>query len=153
LDPQVRSDGNAGSAEWFTRALHDAMRVDAGERGTPFETYEPDADAVAEIHKIRANKYLNPAETFRMSPGYAYSAARRFPQGKIEFYVENKNGYVSSCAIKGDFIGAAPVETLEHILCGLRFGAADFSAALDDAIVGECLGGLSKKDFLDFIFS
>ena len=152
LKPETAAGENAGSAEWFMRALDGAIRDDAEKRGSPFITYEPGSTGIGEINKIRANKYLNPAETFGTSPRYTYRAARRFPSGNVEFYAEIKNGIVSDCAVKGDFIGASPVEKLERAIRGVRFGTAGFSAALDGVVVSDCLGGITKNDFLELIF-
>ena len=137
----------------FMRALDALARKDAEAAGKPYFIINPDADGLNDIQRMRKEKYANPANTFDKSPPYTYRNAQRFPQGKVEFFADIKDGTVLSCAVKGDFIGALPVDNIEEKLCGCPFRPADFDGVLGERIVRRCLGGISKEEFLKMIFN
>ena len=148
----VQLGTGADSVESFVSEFENAVREDASAHGRPFAEFRPAPGDIANIMKIREEIYTNPANIFESSPPYTFRNARRFPQGRIEFFAEVKGGIVASCAIRGDFIGAITVDALERALTGAPFQSDAFSVALCGDIVKNALGGLEKADFLDLLF-
>jgi lipoate-protein ligase A len=114
--------------------------------------YALTAGDLAEIEKIRGEKYDNPARTFGSSPAFSFCAARRFPEGKIEIYLDIVKGAVASLAICGDFLGVLPVCELEKKLENVMFQYDAFERALDGFEPGPFLGGITKQELLSCIF-
>ena len=137
----------------FIAAFKAAVLAGAEAQGSPLVEYAPSPCDMINIHKIRSVQYANPSYTFQVSPPYTFRNSRRFPQGRVEVFVEVIKGQTISCAIRGDFIGGAPVETLEHLLRGIPFQMAEYSAVLSDDIVANALGGINKQELLNIIFA
>ena len=152
IKPLIADRRKAVDTGVFTEVIEAAVREDAEAQGQPFLRFSPDEVQLAAINKIREEVYANPDHTFRSAPPYTYRSSRRFPQGKIEVFIGVKNGLVSSCAIRGDFIGASPVEELENTLLGLPFLMTDFADAVGEDYVRNRLGGVGKREFLDLVF-
>ena len=140
------------AADAFAMLFEDAVREGAKAQGQPFADIILNSADYTAIEKIRTDIYANPEYTYRASPPYTYRSGRRFPQGRVEIFAEVKGGLVASCAIRGDFIGSSPVERLESALFGVPFNVAGFSVALDEATVTDCLGGISKEEFMSMVF-
>ena len=152
IKPLITDRQKAPETGVFMKAVEEAVRKDAEASGRPFLEFVPTERELVEIERIRGEVYANPDNTFRSAPPYTYRSARRFSQGKVEAYIDVKNGVVTSCALRGDFIGVLPVDGLERELLGLPFQLADFSAALGEDDVKNRLGGVSKAEFLGLIF-
>ena len=144
---------DAGGAGAFMKEFSAAVMSDADSRGRPLIGFTPTLRQLGEIEKTRIEVYANPLNTYSKSPPYTYRAARRFPGGKVEFFADVKVGVLSSCAIRGDFIGSAAIEALENKFCGLPFRMEAFESAVSDGAVKDCLGGITKAEFLNFLFS
>ena len=107
---------------------------------------------LGEIEGIYNEKYNNPAWTFGKSPAFTFKNGRRFPGGRVDIYLDTKNGIVSSCAICGDFLATEPVYALEAKLENILFDYRAFYAALEGVSLGPYLGDISKEQFLSCIF-
>jgi len=150
--PQGEGIYDISTPDGFMQALEMEVRHCAAKAGHPFIDFDVSGYGAAEIEGIRSARYANPGNTFQKSPPYTFRASRRFPQGKVDFYAEVRNGVVAACALRGDFIGSAPAAGMEAVLCGLPMQAYGFSQALDDRLVKACLGGIGKDAFLDMLF-
>lgn len=107
---------------------------------------------LTEINQIRCEKYENPSWTFGKTPKFSFSNSRRFPEGKVEVYIDATNGIVTSCAIRGDFLGTVPMRTLEEKLENIMFEFQAFSNALNEVVLQPYLGDLTKEQLLSCIF-
>ena len=152
IKPLIADQDKAVDADQFKNIIETAVREEAKAMGRPLLKFDPDDEQLATINKMRDEVYANPVHTFRASPPYTYRSSRRFPQGKVEIFIGVKGGLVSSCAIRGDFIGVSPVEDIELALLGLPFQLADFDGVISEDDIKDHLGGVGKKEFLDLIF-
>ncbi|MDR3121752.1 MAG: hypothetical protein LBU58_10550, partial [Clostridiales bacterium] len=78
--------------------------------------------------------------------------ARRFAQGGIEVLLDMRDGLISACTIRGDFLGLLPVCGLERALLGLPLRRGALRDALDPIDVRPYLGGITKEAFLECLF-
>ena len=140
------------TADGFMHTFYYCALETAETSGRPFFTYQPDDDDLDAIYIIRRERYANPANTFFLSPPYTVRASRRFPEGNVEFFADIRRGHISSCAIRGDFIGARPVIELENALCGLPFRRDDLLSALGGAQTTACLGGVTASELISLLF-
>jgi lipoate-protein ligase A len=105
-----------------------------------------------EIEKIRDEKYGNPEWTFGNAPAFSFFAGRRFPEGKIEIYLDVVKGFVASLSIRGDFLGVVPIRALEEKLENTMFQYDAFERALDNVEFGPFFGGITKEQLLSVVF-
>ena len=105
-----------------------------------------------EIEKICKEKYENTDWTFGKSPAFSFSNSKRFPDGKIEVYLDIKKGVVTSCAIRGDFLGVAPIRALEEKLENISFQYEAFVKVLDEVSLSSFIGDITKEQLLLCIF-
>jgi len=116
---------------------------------TDYSLTEHDLESINEIYK---KKYSDPSWTFEQSPAFSFHNGKRFAGGKVEVFFDIKNGAVSSCSIRGDFLGVIPVAGLEALFNGTLFTLSDFSRAFDGIDLQPYLGEITKEEFLSCIF-
>ena len=114
--------------------------------------YSLSDNSLAEINKIYNEKYANDTWTFGSSPKFSFNSSKRFPGGKVEVYLDVINGIVSSCSIRGDFLGIVPIRELEELFEEIEFQRQVFNDALDKISVEEHLGTVTKDELLSCIF-
>jgi len=107
---------------------------------------------LAEIHKIRREKYASSAWTFGRNPTFTLQGGRRFPAGKVEVFLEVAQGEVASCAICGDFLGTAPIRGLESAFEGRTFDRETIAAALAGVDTRPYLGEITGEQLLFCVF-
>ena len=114
--------------------------------------YKLTDDELQEIEKICREKYENLSWTFGRSPAFSFSNSKRFPEGKVEVFLDVKKGAAQSVAIHGDFLGVIPIRALEEKLENLPFRYEDFNGALSGVELQPFIGGISKEQLLSCIF-
>jgi lipoate-protein ligase A len=107
---------------------------------------------LSEIDKIYHQKYGNIAWNMQKIPIYTIHKSKRFTIGKIEIYLDIHKSIVSTCAIKGDFLGFKPIDELESTLTNIPLQYITFKKAIDHIDLHEYLAGISKDELLSFIF-
>jgi len=107
---------------------------------------------LGEVDQIYLEKYGNPSWTLGQSPKFSLHNGKRFPGGRVEVYLDAVKGAVSSCSIRGDFLGVAPIQGLEAALEGIPFEYHAFVKALEGITIAPYLGGITKDELLSCIF-
>jgi lipoate-protein ligase A len=138
------------SSETFWGELR--QRLFAGRDAEEYTLTESDTQAVS---AIRAERYDAWEWTYGKSPEYSVKTARRYPGGKIEVFLSVKRGRIEHCDIRGDFLGLTPVSEAERLLEGVSYDAEAVGKALDTLENDPplCFGSISKREFLDCMFS
>jgi len=108
---------------------------------------------LTEINEIYKEKYANPVWTFGRAPQFTYHNSKRFTGGIVEFFCDVKNGAVTSCSIKGDFLGVLPVQGLEELLVNKPFQRQAFAEVIDGAAMQNYFGDITKEEFLSCVFN
>jgi len=138
--------GDYDTAE-FAQALTGALlKTDAAEQ---CHLSEDDRDKVRQIYQ---EKYGNPDWVRTKTPKFSMHAAKRFPAGKLEIFLDVSKGLVTSCAIHGDFLGTVPVAELEQRITGMPYLREEFAQALESVDNSSVLGGISAEEFLSCVF-
>ena len=107
---------------------------------------------LTQINEIFQKKYGNPSWTHELSPKFSFYNSRRFAGGKVEVFLDIVKGVVSSCSIRGDFLGVMPIHDLEEIFEGLLFQYHAFSKALEGFSIHPYLGKITSNELLSVIF-
>jgi len=63
-----------------------------------------------------------------------------------------EKGVVTSCAIRGDFLGITPIRALEERLEKISFDYQIFNDALEKIELSDFLGGITRSELLSCIF-
>ena len=119
----------------------------------PFEIYSFSNEELSSIEKIREEKFANPLWTYRTSHNFTHHCEKRLPLGKVEVYYEVKDGVISSCSIRGDFLSIKPIEELENHLTEILFDKDSLMARLNEMDLRPYLGGIDTEEFLSVLFS
>ena len=104
-----------------------------------------------EIEKICREKYANDTWTFGSSPKFSISYSKRFPEGKVDIYLDIVKGIIASCSIRGDFLSVCPIGELEEKLNGVAFDYNAIADRLNEVSLELYIGGITKEQFLSCI--
>ena len=86
---------------------------------------------IAEIEKLRKDKYETWDWNFGLSADYRFKNARRFPGGSVEVRLDVRNGVIERCKIFGDFLALISVAELESAVVGCMVDESELRGALD----------------------
>ncbi len=139
--------------EKYTTQEFKALLIQALTEIMPMETYAFSHDELAQIEKIREEKYANPLWTYRTNASFTHHSEKRLPLGKVEAYLEIKEGSITSCTICGDFLSIKPIEELEVLLLGMAFDKETLLAYLNTIDLLPYFGGITAEEFLTILFS
>ena len=114
-----------------------------------FSLSEHDLSQIGQIFK---EKYGDPAWTFEQSPKYSFHNGKRFPGGRVDVYLDIEKGAVSSCSIRGDFLGVVPIRDLERVFENRLFKHQVFAEALEGISLQPHLGNITIDEFLSCMF-
>ena len=117
------------------------------------EEYTFSQEELAEIEKIKKEKYGNPLWTYRTNNTFTHHTEKRLPLGKVEVYLEVSEGQITSCSIRGDFLSIKPIEELELHLTNTAFMPDALMARLSTLDLMPYFGGITAKEFTEIVFS
>lgn len=107
---------------------------------------------MAEINKIRDERYATWEWNYGFSPQYSIQKERRFPNvGKIEVYMEVENGRITEFDVAGDYFGNGNKEDLQKLLIGKQVKADAIAEAIQDIEIGHYFNNLEKEDFVNLM--
>ena len=107
---------------------------------------------LTQVDRIFTEKYGNPSWALRQSPKFTFHNSKRFAGGKVEVFLDITKGAVSSCAIRGDFLGAVPIHELERLFENRLFQRQAFSDVLGKTSLQPYLGNITSDEFLSCFF-
>lgn len=110
-------------------------------------------DELAEIQKLKAEKYDTWDWNFGRSPKFQRKAKNRYAGGALEIHLSVADGYIQDIRIVGDFLSLTPIEPLEDALKACAYQEAAVAAVLDRFNLQQMLGGIEKQEFLETIFA
>lgn len=110
-------------------------------------------EELAEIEKLKQEKYDTWDWNFGRSPKFQRKARNRYAGGLLEIHLSVADGCIQQVRIIGDFLGLTSVEPLETALSGCAYREDAVAAILDQFDLGQILGGIEKREFLETIFA
>ena len=111
------------------------------------------ADELAEVDKLKAEKYDTWEWNFGHSPRFQRKAKNRYAGGALEIHLSVADGCIQDIRILGDFLALTPIEPLTDALKGCAYREDAVAAVLDNFNLQEMLGGIEKAEFLETIFA
>lgn len=105
------------------------------------------------ISAMRESKYATWDWVWGSSPPFSLTAERRFEKGKVQVYLDVKDGIISDAAIRGDFFSVQDPSGLEEVLRSVKFDRESVASALQGLDVERHLMGISREDLIDLVMS
>lgn len=112
-----------------------------------------DSTALAQIQKLRTEKYDTWEWNYGRSPVYQMHCANRFDGGRLEVRLSIKEGRIAAIAFFGDFLALSPVSILEQALMGCPYRREAVAAVLASCPVEACLGSITRKECLQTVMN
>ncbi len=107
--------------------------------------------AIAEIQKLKQEKYDTWSWNFGHSPAFDRTAKKRFDSGTLQIGLTVKNGIITAIKIYGDFLGLRPVCIIEDALTGCPYRKDALEQALSAIDTAQCLGGITHDECIHTI--
>lgn len=118
----------------------------------PVEIYELSENDINNIQEMVEKKYGTWEWNFGNSPEFNYKVYKRFEGGGIEVRLHVVKGIIENCKIYGDFFGKNDIKELEGKLTGIKYDVDEVNETLENVIIGEYLGKITKEEFLKCIW-
>lgn len=128
----------------------DYLRDRLGRQG--LSNCQLDADALAQITKLKAEKYDTWDWNYGRSPAYTTRSRHRWPNGLLEVCFSVKDGFLTEITFRGDFLSVYDPEILSDALIGCPFRKESIAEKLRTCPVTACLGGITDAECLQTIF-
>ena len=115
-----------------------------------FEEYTPTLEALAEIEKLRNDKYATWEWNYGESPDYNVEKERRFAGGLVTAQMFVSGGRIQTVRFFGDFFGEGDLRELEASLEGLPVGG-EIGERLSEIGVEQYFHGISAKEIASLL--
>ena len=145
IKPYVKQD--ISTAE-FLATLRDFMFEEYDLQ--PYHLTEDDLEAV---RALQAEVYDTWEWNFGKSPKFQLCCKRRWPAGLLEIHLSISEGVIKELQILGDFLALTELAPLTQALTGCPYREDAIGAVLDRFSLSECLGGITKEEFLNTILN
>ena len=104
---------------------------------------------IAEISRLRDEKFSTWEWNFGASPAFEVTKRRRFPYGTVEASFDVKGGVIEKIKITGDFFGA-DIAPLEAALVGAKLDAGDIMSRVTEELASR-ISGASPCDVAELL--
>ena len=111
------------------------------------------AEELEQVQAIRSEKYATWQWNFGSSPKFGTAIRRRWPGGLLEFRLSVTHGVIDQLQIYGDFLALTDLDELIQALTGCPYQQSAIAAALETVSLPDCLGGITKEQFLTTILN
>lgn len=111
------------------------------------------AEELAQVDALKAEKYDTWQWNFGTGPKFDSQIRRRFPGGSLQIRLSIRHGVITAIAIHGDFLALTPLDALTAALTGCAYREDAIAAVLDTVSLAECLGGITKDEFISAIMN
>lgn len=114
--------------------------------------YQYNEADLSEINQLMEQKFSSWDWNFAYSPRYQFTKVLPFDQGEITIHMNVEKGIVREISIKGDFLGAKDIHSLEELLTGSIHDPQTIRMRLSAVRVEEYIDGLGNERFLSGLF-
>ena len=116
------------------------------------QPYVISAEELAEIEKIKKERYDKWEWNYGFSPSCSVEKSRRFEGcGKIEVHMNTEDGSITDLQFFGDFFGVKDSADLAKALIGTKLEQQALESRLADFDIAQYFHGLEKNDFLNLL--
>ncbi len=119
----------------------------------PVEIYQLTDEDRESIQKMVDERYGTWEWNFGRSPNFNYKGYGRFAGGCVETRLQVEDGLIDNCKIYGDFFGKGDILVLENKLKGVKYDFDEVKKVLEEFIIEDYLGRITKEEFLGCLFS
>ena len=119
----------------------------------PVEIYKLSHEDKENIQKMVDEKYGTWEWNFGYSPEFNYKGYKRFEGGGVEVRLHVVKGRIENCKIYGDFFGKGDIKNLEDKITGSKYDKNEINEVLEDVLIEEYFGRISKEEFMQCLFS
>ena len=138
--------------EGFTLAQFKALLLKYILKEENVQPYVFSAEELAEIEKIKKERYDKWEWNYGFSPSYSVEKSRRFEGcGKIEVHMNMEDGSITDLQFFGDFFGVKDSADLAKALIGTKLEQKALESRLADFDIAQYFHGLEKNDFLKLL--
>lgn len=116
-------------------------------------TKELNQNELAQIQKLRDEKYATWDWNFGASPRFQFRSSRRFDWGKFELAFDVVRGRIERAQIFGDFFALDDLSELTARLIGAPFEREALFDRITEPLIRQSLPFLSQNDFLELVFN
>ena len=118
--------------------------------GMVFDTLT--ADELAQVDKLKAEKYDTWEWNYGRSPKFDMTSKRYWDGGCLEIGVSVSHGCITDIHFNGDFLAVCSIEPLMEALRGVPFRREDVCRVLNSLSISKLLGAITEEQVLDTIF-
>lgn len=104
-----------------------------------------------EILRLKAEKYDTWQWNYGSAPNFQLRCKDRWDGGILEIHLSVDRGKIHDIRIFGDFMALTSCEELEQALIGCPYQKDSICAAIEHISLKDCLGGITKEEFLQTI--
>ena len=108
---------------------------------------------LAEIRTIAETKFATPNWIYGRSPNETIAYSKRLPCGNVAIHMDIKKGIIAQCTITGDFLGNAPIATIENLLQGCLYERTALQQRLAATTLQDYLDNTSTETFINLLFN
>lgn len=105
-----------------------------------------------EINRLVKDKYITWDWNYGKSPDYSLLNSSRFSGGKIECYLDVKNGIIKSTKIYGDFLSINDIADIEKEINGNKYEREALIDVLSKFNLCHYFGSISLEEILSVFF-
>lgn len=110
------------------------------------------ASELAEVERLKREKYDTWEWNFGRSPQYDMVNKRRWNGGSLEVRAAVEKGRITSVVFYGDFLSRCPMDGLADAMRGCAFRQEDVSAVLARYPLRDYFGGITEDEILETMF-
>ena len=133
--------------EEFWKILRENMCL-----GDQVKTYELTSQDLEKVEQIRKDRYGTWEWNWGNSPACSIRKERRIEGcGKIQVFMQVKNGCIEDCQFFGDFFGEGATDQLLNVLRGLPLKEDSIREALGHVEIGRCFHHLSADQLTEIL--
>lgn len=115
--------------------------------------YLPNTKIVNEIMSLANDKYKSWEWVYGNNPECAIKNIKKFTGGIIETNLDIKDGKISKCIIRGDFLGLCALDELENALSGVLYQKEDVFAVLTKFDIKKFFNGITIDEVIKCLFN
>lgn len=117
-----------------------------------FERYVLTAQDIAEIEKLRTNRYATREWNYGFCEPSALVRKKRIEGcGTVEAHIALKNDLIADVQFRGDYFSTLPPEELGKKLLALPLSRNAIAAALEDCRAGDYITGLTNGELVSLL--